>query len=301
MSNKDNNAKHAYLLIAHNEFELLCKIVSLLDHEDNDIYIHIDKKSKTIPFEKIESSHKKSQLFYTDRIKVNWGGYSMIKAELMLIQKALEKGDYQYLHLLSGVDLPLKKQSYIHRFFADNYGKEFIHFNDEQFNQKHKTRYSIYHCFQEYVGRKKTGLLYYIERALCRFQKIINLDRSIEGVEYKGGAQWFSITEDLAKYVLENKKFIKKAFSRTTCCDEFFLQTIVYNSPFFKNVYRIQEIPSYISCLRYVDWKRGQPYTFQDSDVDDLLNSEYLFARKFSISSEKNRKCVDTIYDRLSY
>ena len=37
--------KHAYLILAHNQFEQLAFLVSLLDHQNNDIFIHVDKKS----------------------------------------------------------------------------------------------------------------------------------------------------------------------------------------------------------------------------------------------------------------
>lgn len=37
--------RHAYLIMAHNQFDLLKKIISLLDFEGHDFYIHIDKKS----------------------------------------------------------------------------------------------------------------------------------------------------------------------------------------------------------------------------------------------------------------
>lgn len=36
--------KHAYLIIAHNKFEQLAFLVSLLDYKYHDIYILIDKK-----------------------------------------------------------------------------------------------------------------------------------------------------------------------------------------------------------------------------------------------------------------
>ena len=35
---------HAYMIIAHNQFELLERLIAALDDERNDIYIHIDKK-----------------------------------------------------------------------------------------------------------------------------------------------------------------------------------------------------------------------------------------------------------------
>ena len=37
--------KHAMLIMAHNQFEILEKLLIMLDHERNDIYIHIDRKS----------------------------------------------------------------------------------------------------------------------------------------------------------------------------------------------------------------------------------------------------------------
>ena len=37
--------KHAYLIIAHNKFEQLAFLVSLLDYKHHDIYILVDKKS----------------------------------------------------------------------------------------------------------------------------------------------------------------------------------------------------------------------------------------------------------------
>ena len=41
--------KHAYLILAHNEFGLLQTLVSCLDDPRNDIFIHIDKKVKEMP------------------------------------------------------------------------------------------------------------------------------------------------------------------------------------------------------------------------------------------------------------
>ena len=41
-----SNKKHAYLIIAHNNWKQLSLLLSVLDDERNDIYIHIDKKSK---------------------------------------------------------------------------------------------------------------------------------------------------------------------------------------------------------------------------------------------------------------
>lgn len=39
-----------------------------------------------------------------------------------------------------------------------------------------------------------------------------------------------------------------------------------------------------VKCL---DWTRGDPYVFRDGDYDELIGSDYLFARKFDIRSDR--------------
>lgn len=36
--------KHAYLILAHNNFGVLEKLIKMLDYKHNDLYVHIDKK-----------------------------------------------------------------------------------------------------------------------------------------------------------------------------------------------------------------------------------------------------------------
>ena len=112
------------------------------------------------------------------------------------------------------------------------------------------------------------------------------------------GAQWFSITDDLARYIISKEKFIWKHFKDTSCCDELFLQTIVYNSDFYKNLY-LYEDDNYGQIMRYIDWKRGEPYTFTKEDYDLLMNSNMFFARKFSTSTEERKQIVDEIYESI--
>ena len=42
--------KHAYLIIAHNNWKILERLLILLDDNRNDIYLHIDRKSDLINF-----------------------------------------------------------------------------------------------------------------------------------------------------------------------------------------------------------------------------------------------------------
>ena len=148
--------KHAYMIIAHHQFDLLEMLVKLIDYEKNDIYIHIDKKVKNFDFDYFKSIPKYSNIYFTDRVSNTWGGYSNIKTELVLLKEAV-KGNYSYYHLLSGVDMPIKKADEIYKFFEQNNGKEFIHFTTPEFIAKESTaeRIGLYHVFHEFAGRKK--------------------------------------------------------------------------------------------------------------------------------------------------
>ena len=114
--------RHAYLIIAHNEFELLQILVSALDASWADIYVHIDKKCKSLPV--LHTEHSRLDVF--SEVDVRWGDYSQIECEYALFERASSKGRYDYYHILSGVDLPIKSNQYIYDFFEANKGKEFI-------------------------------------------------------------------------------------------------------------------------------------------------------------------------------
>lgn len=64
---------------------------------------------------------KKSKVVFVPRMSVHWGDFSKTKCELHLIEAALSTGeDYCYFHLLSGMDLQIKKTEEIHHFFDEH-------------------------------------------------------------------------------------------------------------------------------------------------------------------------------------
>lgn len=114
-----SNKKHAYLIIAHNNWKQLSLLLSVLDDERNDIYIHIDKKSKNVPIDSLRKSVKKSKLHIYRKFKIYWGHFSQVECELYLFEKTSKNKYFRY-HLISGADLPIKSQDYIHDFFEKN-------------------------------------------------------------------------------------------------------------------------------------------------------------------------------------
>lgn len=62
--------KHAYLIMAHGNFEQLQFLVHLLDCEQNDIFIHIDKKTEICD---LSLKTKYSAVTIFQKYKIYWG------------------------------------------------------------------------------------------------------------------------------------------------------------------------------------------------------------------------------------
>lgn len=275
--------KHACLIMAHHHFDFLKELLSSLDDCRNDIYLHIDQKAGEFTPDMFSDVLKKSRLFFTERLDVHWGGYSQIACELLLIKAAVNsspKGTYTYYHLLSGSDLPLKSQDEIHAFFEQHAGKEFIAF-DPQPVSRARERISLWHFFRE----SRSPLAEPADHLLTLLQRLLHVDRLKKAdFEVYKGPNWFSITDELARYVLEHEDWIQKYFSHSVCADELFIQTLTASSPFCPNIFDKEGTTGSMANLRYVDWERGNensPYTFQEEDRELLLALPHLFARKF--------------------
>lgn len=284
--------KNAYLIMVHDQENLFKKLLELLDDETNDIFLHVDKKMNFD--ETIEL--KNAKLYIIEPRSVNWGGYSQIQLEIDLLKKATEVGYYDYYHLLSGHDLPIKSNAYINEFLEKNKGKEFIDFYEEDMDAKILNRVKLYHFFQEKRSDKnRIKKIFYtiLEKISLVCQQIIKVDRTKKNshITLKKGANWFSITDALARYVVRNELNIKNIYHHTVCCDEMFLQTLVENSEFKNHV-------SEKGYLRYISWREVKhPYVWRIEDFEELMNNDCLFARKFDENIDT--QIIDKIYNKV--
>lgn len=290
---------HGYMIIAHNQFELLEKLILALDDKRNDIFVHIDAKVKDFDFEHFSSLCKYSRVVFTpERINVTWGDFSQTLTEITLLKTVMQHENkdkpYKYLHLISGVDLPIKSNDYIHNFFCENEGKEFIHYTDNEVSQLSLNRLQYYHFFR---GKRNT-FTKILSQAVLRIEKIFGVNRlKGKGIKVQKGCNWFSITGDFAHYVVDSLDKYKDIFKYSYCCDEVFIQTIFVNSPFVDNLYMPDCNNNHEACMRLIDWERGNPYVFKCEDFELIKNSPCIFARKFDVKTD--RKIIDLVLDYI--
>lgn len=263
--------KHAYLIMAHNQFLTLQELVSALDDKRNDIYIHFDKKVRTVPV--LQISH--SQLvILDDRVNVIWGDVTQIKAEYALYKAAFEPGKYGYYHLISGTHFPLKNNDDLHNWFAACKGASIfrhVPLTDEEVQM----RFGLYHFFLKHLVDQNPTInkLYHLGwRSVLSIQKTLGIRRNTSFIRGKA-SQWCSLTEDAVKLLLSNEKEALHHFRRSFCCDEFFVLSIVQDSG----------LPLlFDDRICFVEFVRTTPKLFSEKDYAMLMASDSLFFRKMT-------------------
>ncbi len=269
--------RHAYLIMAHNEPQLLDALLKALDNERNDIYLHIDAKAG---FDCASYQPVFSKVHYIqNRIDGRWGDFSLVEIEFALIRAAVQLGQYSHFHLLSGVDLPVKSQVFIHDYCNAHPQTLFIGYAQNVTNSELAWRSQ--HRFLYSRSFKSGSTIKKITRALiARIQSLFKYTRY--PLTVKKGSQWWSITSDFAKYLLDNEQQIRHYFQGTYCPDEMVIQTLCWNSPFRHKICSVTD--EFHGCKRYIPWHNGSLMPFTDHDFTLMQHPDFWFARKFSSS-----------------
>ena len=278
------NAKHAYLIIAHRNDENFKTLLKMLDHSDNDIFIHFDRKNKEYRPEETVAFLQKSGVFHTKRTDVRWGSFSQINAELLLLRLATGTGHYRYYHLLSGQDLPIKTQDEIHRMLADS-DREYVDIDSNGRSWEYRVRYYQFWSAKLSIRENEER-----RKKIQEKEDRLHIRRG-KNILFMKGANWFSITDDFARYVVSKELWIRCHFCMTICADEVFLQTVLWNSPFRSRLNDASESGTPTANCREIDWSRCNgmnPHVYTIEDLEMLKNSNAFFARKFDCGTDRD-------------
>lgn len=278
---KDDSSRHAYLITAYNNFAVLENLLGMVDDPRNEIFVHIDRGVKNFDYGYFQELCERSSVIFVSRVRVHWGHYSQIESVFNLLQEAT-KTYHSHYHLLSGADLPIKSQDYIHDFCAQHVGKEFVGFGQGDFLSRVRWFYFFNHYRRPASRRRAAAALFFAVAATASFrlQRLVGVDRLKHlGAEIKKGSDWFSVTHQAALFLLAGRKKIRHLFRYADLPTEFYAQTLLWNSDFRADIFDIED--EFRSSVRHVDWVRGSPYVFRSCDLPELLASKMLFARKF--------------------
>lgn len=264
--------KHAYLIIAHNEFEVLKRLVAALDDERNDIFIHYDKKVSVIP----DISTAKSGLYVLrDRVDVRWGTVSQIKCEYALFEDAYKFGGYSHYILISGTHFPLVSNECIASFLKRHEGRSLFPYMDAADD------------YQVDMKMRRINVMpgTIVWRALLKAQRMLGIRINADSRFYNAG-NWACLSEDAVRYLIERKEAILKKYGFSFCGDEFFAPTELMASSLAESVVFSREL------LKF-DIGRSNARIYTLEDYDELMASGCLFARKLV---GEHMDLVDKIY-----
>ncbi|MGB4398362.1 MAG: beta-1,6-N-acetylglucosaminyltransferase [Daejeonella sp.] len=269
----------AHIIMAHKNPEQLERLVIAMKHSMFDLYIHLDKKSNINDFNHLVKYP--NVFFIQNRVECNWGGFSFVKAILNSVTEVLSsEREYQFLNLMSGQDYPLKTAGELYNYLSKNLHTSFIAYErvDHSWWEHAVSRYKTYH-FTDFklMGRY---LLQKITNKLMPHRKF-PLNLTLYG---STNSSWWVLSADAAQYLVDfikdNAK-LKRFMKFTWGADEFIITTIIMNSPFKDQVIN--------DNLRHINWSSGgaHPKIFAKDDLNELVNTNKYFARKFDTDIDK--------------
>ena len=265
---------HAWLIIAHNEFSILQRLLSALDAPGCDFYVHLDKKVRQLPDLQVE---KGRLLVLPDRVDVRWGSVSQIRCEFALLEATAANGPYDYYHIISGTTLPLKPFSEIDAYFAGKAGNCILSglCQDQPYQETLKVRrYNLF--LRNYASRNAFLMLIsqFLWKSAIALQRILGIEANQGKVFYKA-SNWLSLTEEAVRYLLSRKRSILKTYRHSFCGDEYFVPSELMASPLKDTLVNDEHY-----LLHNIT--RSNASVFHLNELEELTGTPYLFARKFS-------------------
>ena len=288
--------RHAFAIMAHDQLNLAELFIGLLEHPQAKVLLHLNVDD--IPG--VVRRHPAfSKAALVPRVRVQWGTYSLLQAQFNLLTAALET-DCDYVHMLSGKDLPLRPVGAIMDFINANDGCEFIEVQSAADTERMVGRVGRYHSNWLLSGKIRPGVrglamrsaqhVSLATQSLANIDRVRSWDRPI-----RSGSTWFSVTSKLARYFVSHADWAKAHLRQTFVPEEFFYATMVAGSPMSERTWSGR--PGQAANLRHIKWdltNRGHPHTWTAADSGELAESSNMFARKFdqSVDPEVIRSVV---------
>lgn len=266
--------KHAFLIISHNEFEILQLLIDKLDSDRTDIYVHIDKKVKKLP--KLHTRYSDLHIL-EDRVDVRWGHYSQIACEMKLFEAAHRNGPYQHYHMLSGVHLPLKPVGELLAFYDDHQGEEIMDLW-ETCTGKGNIKLGKWNFWNKNL-RNPSSRIYSISWFSWRWTMAVQKRLPIYHLpneQYVKSSNWVSITQQAVEHLLKRKTQIKNIYQYSLCGDEYFVASELTKADF-----KIHDEKK----LLFQVWDGDGPRVLKKEDEKEMIMSGCLYARKFSAAT----------------
>lgn len=251
-----------------------------LDDGASFFFIHIDKKAKLPDFGSVLNAENVQMV---ESVKINWAGFSIVQATLNGMMAIKESGlNFDRIILLSGQDYPVKSNASINNFLESAPHRVFMEYFLLPNHKKWQPGGGMYRVTKYYLGLKLHQR--YAAKALNLLSRFLPfLKRSLpQPLRPFAGSAWWIIDMYALNYILgyvHNNPRYAAFHKHTFAPDEVFFQTILLNA----DDKRITESIC-VNNMRLIKWKdirAAHPQVLTMADLNDIVLTEALFARKF--------------------
>jgi hypothetical protein len=284
--------KLAFFLLCHKMPEHVIRLIDRLRDVDSFFVVHVDKRAERSVYDTLKEFSDKfpGQVYLCrKRYRCYWGRFGIVQGTLSCIRETMgQELPFDRAFLLSGQDYPIKSISHIRNFLSENAGYEFI----ESFAAEEPNRWS--EAGGEYSAVNR--VLFWTIFFRSRYIQIKWRRRFPLGFRPYCGSTWWCLTRECVNYldtfVRDNPSFLRY-FRTVFIPDEAFFQSILSNSPYRDKIVS--------DDLRYADWLNPNPMyprTLETNDLERLMSSPKLFARKFDFRSQQLLALIDKKIER---
>ena len=277
-------ARVVYAVLTHHQPAHLGRLTRRLTADGARVVAHVDAKTNQRPF--VDAAGEAVR-FVDSRVRVHWGGFSMLRAMIAALAGALDADpEATHVQLLSGVDYPARPAAELLEAVVP--GRSYLNFYPVLPGSQFA---SIPHnfCFRDQYALLPGGG----RRAAYRLVDRLNThlpDRTPPVPIYRGSC-WMCLARPVAEYVVaavrapENRRLMRY-FRTINVPDEIAFQTLVCNSPHADSLegwdggaFREGEKRVY---LHYIDWSpdRENPAVLDLTDLPAIRASGRFFVRK---------------------
>jgi hypothetical protein len=263
-----------------------------------DFFVHVDAKETVEQFK--SDDFGPNVHFLADRVRVYWGGFSIVEATLKLMQAATEQGMYERHVLLNGLDYPIKPTSFIVDTLLSDPNREFIRFFDiEKADPRYLEGVTRYYFFD--APRLLANRFF---DARQRAQRLLRWlpKRLVRPYTHCFGHMQWALTGQCVQFILdfaETHQDLRRFYKYSFAPDERFIHTIVANSPFCDRaggIEAFEEFGTYrMANFHHID--RSLNKVFTNADYEELAHSSKLFVKK--ITTAESLELIDLIDKNL--
>ena len=269
-----------FIILAHSQPVAIRRLTDILATDGNRVVVHFDSSASVADkraVNEIAAMHPES-IQVISKVHCVWGEWSLVEAVLLSLREFAKMPDPpDYIHLMSGADLPIRPITDLKEFLRRNPDLDFIESCDITRKAWVKgglgmERLKFYFPFNFRTSRRAFD-------RMVRWQRKLKIRRRMPlELSPHMGSQWWTLRWSTCAALLDfirTNPQVPKFFRTTWIPDESFIQTVL------GRIIPRQEIADLQLMLHHLG-PTGRPYVFYNDHLRVVRRLPHFFIRKVS-------------------